>query len=506
MSEFHTIFLERLSAHLSALKAAERILIDTTHPDWNEAFDSFRRMAHSLKGSGKRYGFYEIAEIAGFAEVVNREDIIKHLDLLIETLKKTIAQAEGEKAVILSIEDDPSVSKLIEAGLSSPNRKILVAETSINALRILSREKVSLILLDLNLPDVDGRNLLVILQEMPSAQQIPVIVLSGTKSIETKTECFALGAVAYFEKPFDMYLLTAAVASSLTLKAEFSSAEIRKLPDTSEENIKQTDQLRKELSIGVIELDHFKSIIESFGQTAAEEILHRFYRIMRATFRKTDHLDQQDDVRFVVSLANTNLGGAVRAIEKARHKIRTGNFRSPDGENLEITFSAGVAELMNDKTLNDTIDEANMYLQYVKTSGGNQIRAAKAFDESSPGKIIIAEDDELTASVIKHRLEQDKFEVLHFQDSASTLSAVSEVDVSLLILSTRMPVMDGFELLKKIRSNDKLSDVPIILLSSTQNEADIIRGFDLGADDYITKPFSPEEMKARIHRLLLRIK
>lgn len=510
MSDFQSIYFERLAAYLSVLDSMEQILEDPNHPEWHNTYDSFRRIAHSLKGSGIRYGFSEITETAGLVEVAPREEIVKHLNRLTEILKKTIAETECQKTIILIIEDDPFDSNLLETNLSNPHRKIFIAETGIKALQILTREQVSLILLDLTLPDADGRNLLATLREMPSAQKVPVIVLSRDRSPEIKTECSAIGAIAYFEKPFDLSSIAETAASSLQQRADFMAVEYAKLKGEPEESTKRieswADHLRKDLSISVIELDHYNSILESYGQSIAEDILHRFYLIVKSTFRRTDHLDQSEEAKFIVTFANTNLEGAVRALDNVQQRARAEIFRTPDGENLQIAFSAGVAELRRGKTIKDTTDEANMFLQYVKSSGGNRILAAQVFAERTKRRIIIAEDDDLTASVVKHRLEHDGFEVLHFRDSASVLSAAAEGSISLFILDSRMPVMDGFELLKNIRNRDELLNVPVVMLGSTGKDKDVIRGFELGADDFVVKPFSPEELKARIHRLILRAK
>jgi two-component system OmpR family response regulator/two-component system alkaline phosphatase synthesis response regulator PhoP len=75
---------------------------------------------------------------------------------------------------------------------------------------------------------------------------------------------------------------------------------------------------------------------------------------------------------------------------------------------------------------------------------------------------------------------------------------------TLVLLDVKMPGMDGFEVLERLRKTPSYVDVPIVMLTSMGSEADVVRGFRLGADDYMLKPFSPTELVARLRRLLRR--
>jgi len=118
--------------------------------------------------------------------------------------------------------------------------------------------------------------------------------------------------------------------------------------------------------------------------------------------------------------------------------------------------------------------------------------------------VLVAEDDPLSASILIHRLEKDGFEVLHFPDGALALEGALENRIDLAILDVKMPGMDGFELLERLRKIPAYFEIPIVMLTSMGREEDIARGFDLGADDYMVKPFSPVEVLARIRRLMSR--
>ena len=124
----------------------------------------------------------------------------------------------------------------------------------------------------------------------------------------------------------------------------------------------------------------------------------------------------------------------------------------------------------------------------------------------SPGTlrpvIFIVEDDEDIARLISHNLQAAGFEVQSFVSGASVLSEAVREMPSLFLLDVMLPGTDGFELCRHIRQTPALSATPIIFLTAKTAEADRVKGLELGGDDYITKPFSPRELVARIRSVL----
>lgn len=116
-------------------------------------------------------------------------------------------------------------------------------------------------------------------------------------------------------------------------------------------------------------------------------------------------------------------------------------------------------------------------------------------------KILIVEDEEAIADLEKDYLELSEFQVDICNTGDKGLKAALEGDYNLVILDLMMPGMDGFEVCKQIR---KEKDIPILMVSAKKDDIDKIRGLGLGADDYMTKPFSPSELVARVKAHLAR--
>jgi DNA-binding response OmpR family regulator len=116
--------------------------------------------------------------------------------------------------------------------------------------------------------------------------------------------------------------------------------------------------------------------------------------------------------------------------------------------------------------------------------------------------IFVVEDDEDIARLISHNLQAAGFEVQSFVSGASLLAEAVREMPALFLLDVMLPGTDGFELCRHIRQTPVLSSTPIIFLTAKTAEADRVKGLELGGDDYITKPFSPRELVARIRSVL----
>jgi DNA-binding response OmpR family regulator len=116
--------------------------------------------------------------------------------------------------------------------------------------------------------------------------------------------------------------------------------------------------------------------------------------------------------------------------------------------------------------------------------------------------ILAADDDEDILELVTFRLERSGYTVLQARDGEEAFQLAMEKKPDLAVLDVMMPKMDGFELTRRLRAENATSRIPIILLTARAQDADLQQGFDAGADDYIRKPFSPQELRARVQSIL----
>lgn len=122
----------------------------------------------------------------------------------------------------------------------------------------------------------------------------------------------------------------------------------------------------------------------------------------------------------------------------------------------------------------------------------------------SQTKILIVEDDKHISKLVKYNLEKAGYACETTITGEDALEILDRQEIGLIILDIMLPKMDGLEICKRIKQNNSLASVPIILLTAKGEEVDRIVGFELGADDYVVKPFSPRELVLRVKAVLNR--
>ena len=334
-----------------------------------DAADTLRRLAHQLRTSGTSHGFPDVAAAATKLQQASADDVKRDAAALLDVLRGVIAAIPAQVRTVLVVDDDPMVTMLLSKALAGEDRTVAVASNWRDAESQLRTLRPSLIVLDIMLPDTDGRNALIWLREQAHTATIPIFILSGgTGGSVPVAECLALGATRYIEKPF-------------------SPKDVASAADAA---LRESDM---------------QSWLDGFLQT------------QRAP--------------------------------------------APTQDQAEA-----------DATARDT------------------------------PVVLLAEDDPLVSMLVRDRLKRAGMEVVHVEDGRKALDAARQRQFSCAILDVKLPALDGFALLAELRKDPRHARLPVAMLTAMGQEKDVMRGFELGADDYIVKPFSPRELAARIQRLV----
>lgn len=131
--------------------------------------------------------------------------------------------------------------------------------------------------------------------------------------------------------------------------------------------------------------------------------------------------------------------------------------------------------------------------------------ATERVGEARPPTVLVVDDDEAIRTVVRWQLDDDGYRVLEAEDGPTALHRIRDDHPALVVLDLSLPGLGGLDLLRQVRDGRTgRSDLPVIVLSGRNGETDRIVGLDLGADDYLVKPFSPGELAARVRSVLRR--
>ncbi len=116
-------------------------------------------------------------------------------------------------------------------------------------------------------------------------------------------------------------------------------------------------------------------------------------------------------------------------------------------------------------------------------------------------KVLVVDDEEMIRNVLREYIEFEGWEAFEAEDGMQAVRMCKDNDYDIILMDIMMPKLDGFSAVKEIK---KIKNIPVIMLSARGEEYDKLFGFEIGADDYVTKPFSPKEVMARIHAVMKR--
>ena len=496
-----------LSAQIEGLEAAvEGLAADTS------VGVSLRRIARSLQSAALSVGATEIAAGAGAIQKASDTQLARSVRYFLERIEEIRSAAPVDEVHILIVEDNKTVAAATQAYLEGSGRTIHLAPSAWDAETILAETDIDVVVLDLILPDRDGRDLLVHMREHARTATMPVVVLSAKGGSVARAECLAVGADDFLEKPAEPKALRKAVARLLRHSKERHDTARDGLTGLHNRvGISEEFESRKaaaaasgtSLAVAVITVDTLNEVTQALGRDAADRFLLEVCSAVHGTLDGEDALGRWERAELVAILPGKSADEAKDVLESTmRHLSESEALEDVRSVGIDVAFSGGVALADANQDLRDSISVAErLAYNTMSWDEGSELSADDPL-ELPLRRILLVEDDRVTATLIRHRLIRDGHEVVDFLDGHDAFEWASEEEFDLAILDVKVPGMDGFELLERLRKIERLADVPIVMLTGMGSESDVIRGLELGADDYVLKPFSPSELLARVRRLL----
>lgn len=290
---------------------------------------------------------------------------------------------------ILVVDDSPDIHLLVAARLGSERIELYHALCAAEALQIVRDHRLDLILLDLDMPDVDGFTLCVQLKQDRNVVNTPIIFLTGILDVATKVKAFELGALDYVTKPFDGVELKARVRSALRIKRYHdllsTKAQIdaltglwnrRYLDEHLSAEVYSVERHKSSLSLLMIDIDHFKTINDTYGHSFGDTVIQAVAEEINQVLRKSDVACRYGGEEFAIVLKDTESTGAMIIAERLRQRVSQVQL-SFGKEKQSVTVSIGVVGSNQFKTRvlmpNVLLDSADRALYSAKNGGRNRI-------------------------------------------------------------------------------------------------------------------------------------
>lgn len=270
------------------------------------------------------------------------------------------------------------------------------------------------------------------------------------------------------------------------------------------------DRIRKVKShagVAMIDLDDFKLYNDTLGHKVGDLVLRTVAEVIRSCIRKTDILIRYGGDEFILIMADVELEIFTRKLKSISRKVQ--EAKVPGYPRLKMSVSIGGVMSEGD-TIEEAISRADHFMYMAKnkknmvvteensTGGKLEGRKEKFFEDLRP-KILIIDDSEMNRAILREVLGEE-FAVLEAANGEEGLEYLEEheEDISLVLLDIIMPVMDGFEVLRVMSEKNFLDNIPVIMISSEESETYVKKAYEMGAMDYINRPFDAQVVYRRV--------
>jgi len=412
-----------------------------------------------------------------------------------QTLLTPAALKRLKPLTILVVDDDPIVRKLLGRVFEKLGMTVITFERGVDLRpEFLAKQKIDAVILDLHLPDEDGYSICKRLKSDAASCHVPIVFISVTGELESRFYGWQVGAEDFIVKPVDPL--------DLLLRVEFlvdrNSAKLKQQKQVGisyDSFLKEVDKRVNAASSGqgtfVVALLSLKSAGADERQRAAGSMF------LLEQLHRGDVFCSPGAGYLIVLQPNESLPSAERGFETLAGRLMS-DFR--------VECRVGLAECpAHGSTGPDLMAAIKAHLDQA-VQRGSRTSAEGVYsgqiEDLRPPKIVIVDDNVEFLKYLENHLAELGFKAILESSSERALERIRQSNPDLVMLDVLMPDPDGLKILTALKADPKLAAIPVMMVSAKEDEEYLLQAFDLGAADYLIKPFRLAELKARVRKVL----
>ncbi|MBU9671820.1 diguanylate cyclase [Planococcus sp. CP5-4] len=427
-----------------------------------------------------------------------------------------------DEALVLIIDADAEAAAHLKEKLELKGITVVIALDAQKGTELFYTLHPQMVLLETKLPDIDGFALGERIVEAGRNRYLTVALMSEDDDVANHIRAMEIGATDFLSKPLTIPYLIPYMKNRLrnqeiilqgTRFDDLTGAGNRKgFEEVLQQMINLAERTGKTFTLVLLDLDYFKKINDNYGHPAGDKVLRMFSQLVLKLKRNADQFFRYGGEEFALILPETKAKEAILLIERLRTALAETVFEIDGHQPFSVTFSAGISEYrMKQQSL---VNKADQALYQAKRNGRDQtnVYESEQYELKRKLNVLIVDDDSLVRKLVSKQFSNWKSEDFDIQieEHSDGLALVDSDwyrpdENYMILLDGVMPKMDGLEVLSHVRSQYPHDNIVVSMLTSRNNESDIVLALKSGADDYIVKPFYAQEVVARVQRLTKRM-
>lgn len=505
------------------------------------------RFLHSIKGTAATIGMEKASQTAArlMSEMHeeeqkewNKEELQTFLLPLIslfyyggtqnEKIKADSISSNKDFDLVVLFEENPAIIMHMKETLENQGY-VVIAVTDFEHIHASYFEfKPKIVLIGGELEKKEGWQGLCDVRKNAHRDFTPLVILDNENTSASRTAYYLEGADDVFPPFIPSKELVVRIAHLIDRKQRIDQYTVldeltrvynrKQLVGAYEQLRNKLEHKNEHFSMVLIDIDWFKDINDTYGHTVGDMVLESLAQLLKDELRSPDIIIRYGGEEFLILLPGTTSEEARYIMERLLLHFQTVQFQITDKPPFSCTFSAGIHEVSKSvRTLKENLDETDKVLYKAKEAGRNQVLTTEdMLNESLKKRISVAviDDDPIIRAMLSNLVSKSALTDTYQLDLETFYSGKNFIDSDwnekktpyLILLDGVMPEMDGLDVLKALRRRPDQKKFTILMLTSRDSEQDIARAIELGADDYLTKPFKLLELEARIGYLVKRMK
>lgn len=421
---------------------------------------------------------------------------------------------------ILVVDTDPWALESTRLTLEHEGHTVHTLPDPMRFWETLESVAPDLVISGIAMTSLSGLDLCRAMRADPRWRELPLIFVAATDDAPFVRDAYLAGADDVVRKPVEMRELATRVGNRMRrsrLLRRHAEADVltglanrRKAERDLDRFLRLARRHRHQVSLALFRIDRFEHVTELHGQGAADHAARWFAHLLQQSFRAEDIVSRWSADDFVVGLFDAGSDDAVARVREVMAALRDERFTAPNGDSFALTCSAGVATFPDDAadpvSLYASADAALVSARVTMPDDALGIASAPHMRVNGRVDVVLVEDDPAVAALVIHALESRQYAVRWLRDgheaAAALLGESPELRARLVLLEVNLPAFDGLSILRALSAQGKLRQTRAIMLSVRSSEAEVVQAFEMGAFDYVAKPFSVSILVERIRRAL----